>query len=387
VKKNISRLLAALLAFGGSATPSMSQEFDTSMGCQSQYWATSEYLMGWIKDGPNSVPLITRGSLSDDLPSALGQPGTQIMAGGDQVDYGLLQGGRITFGKWVDPCQRYGVEASGFLMGKTGPSSSFSSTPTDSTSLSVPIRLPNGTETSIFALVNNPGVNLPDETLSVRHSSQIWGAQGNLVFNTLESSAWNVDGLLGFKHLNLNESLDLNANISRQVEDGQSIVQGNDHFGTGSELYAAALGLRGTRSGRRMELTTAGSIALGMNANEVAIQGSRLQSNPGVPASLASGFVFSEPTNIGTSKHRVFSVAPECKIGTSYWLTSRLAAEAGYSGLYWNNVVRPGDQIDRVVNTTQRGGGTLVGEARPTPLFNRTDLWFHAVSFGLTYRF
>ncbi|MFM7926463.1 MAG: BBP7 family outer membrane beta-barrel protein, partial [Pirellula sp.] len=157
MKKTIRRIMAGLLVFGGSATQAMSQEFNSTLGCQPQYWATSEYLMGWIKDGPNSVPLITRGSLSDDLPSALGQPGTQIMAGGDQVDYGLLQGGRITFGKWVDPCQRYGVEASGFLMGKTGPSSSFSSTSTDSTSLSVPIRLPNGNETSIFALVNNPG--------------------------------------------------------------------------------------------------------------------------------------------------------------------------------------------------------------------------------------
>lgn len=365
----------------------MAQDFDCNDTYTPQYWGTSEYLMGWIKDGPNSVPLVTRGSLSDELPSALGQPNTQILAGGDEVNYGLLQGGRVTFGKWIDPCQRYGLEASGFLMGQTGPSSSFFSAATDSSSVSVPIRLPNGTETSIFALVNGPGTSHPDERISVRHSSQLWGAQGNLIFNTIESSAWNVDGLLGFKHLNLSETLDLNANIARDVEGGRSVVQGNDHFGTGSEFYGTALGLRGTRSGRRLELTTAGSIGLGMNANEVAIQGNRLQSNPGVPTTTTSGFVFAEPTNIGTTKHRVFSVVPEYKLGTSYWLTSRLAAEVGYSGLYWNNVVRPGDQIDRVVNPTQRGGGTLVGEARPTPLFNRTDLWFHAVSFGVTYRF
>ena len=175
MKKKSKRLLAGLLAIGGSVSSVngvIAQDLDNSVSCKSQYWATSEYLMGWIKDGPNSVPLVTRGSLSDDLPSALGQPGTRILAGGDEVNYGLLQGGRVTFGKWVDPCQRYGLEASGFLMGQTGPRSTFSSTSTDSTSVSVPIRLPNGTETSIFALVNGPGASLPDETISVGHSSQ-----------------------------------------------------------------------------------------------------------------------------------------------------------------------------------------------------------------------
>jgi hypothetical protein len=187
--------------------------------------------------------------------------------------------------------------------------------------------------------------------------------------------------------LNLNESLDLYADIQRDLPGGRSLVLGRDHFGTGSEFYGSTLGLRGVRSARRFEFSISGSIGLGLNANEVSIFGNREQTNPGALTTQTQGFVFSEPTNIGTTKHRTFAVVPDYRLGTSYWLTSRLATEVGYSGLYWNNIVRPGDQIDRVVNPTQRGGGSLVGDARPSPLFNRTDLWFHAVSFGVTYRF
>lgn len=383
----VTWLLTGLLAMSGGFKGTIAQDVVGSQPCQPRYWATSEYLMGWIQDGPNSVPLIARGSLSDPLPSALGQPGTEVLAGGNQVDYGLLHGGRVSVGKWMDPCQTFGLEATGFLMGKSSPASSFSSVSSDGSSLSVPIQLPNGTETSIFALVNAPGASLPDERLSVEHSSQLWGAEGNLIFNQRRTCTWNVDGLLGFKHLNLNEALDLNADIQRDVTGGRAVVLGEDHFGTRSEFYGSTVGVRGIRSGRRLQWTTSGAIGLGVNANEVNISGNRSQSSPSSPAATTPGFVFSEPTNIGTFQHRSFSVVPECKLGLSYWLRFRLALDVSYSALYWNNVVRPGDQIDRVVNPTQRGGGTLVGDARPQPLFHRTDLWFHAVGFGVTYRF
>ena len=380
-------LLSGLLALSLGLGRTIAQEVACSQDVEPRYWATSEYLMGWIKDGPNSVPLIARGSLADPLPSALGQPGTEILAGGDQVDYGILHGGRVSVGKWIDPCQTFGLEAEGFLMSKSSPASSFSSISSDTTSLSVPIQLTDGTETSIFALVNTPGTSLPDEQLSVEYSSQFWGAQGNLIFNQQRTCNWNVDGLLGFKHLNLNEALDLTADIQRDVTGGRSVVLGHDHFGTRSEFYGSTVGVRGIRSGRRLQVSTSGAIGLGFNANEVNVSGSRLQGSPSGLVTVTPGFVFAEPTNLGTFQHRNFSVVPDGKLGLSYWLRRRLAVDVSYSALYWNNVVRPGDQIDRVVNPTQRGGGPLVGDPRPSPLFHRTDLWFHAVGFGVTYRF
>jgi hypothetical protein len=51
--------------------------------------------------------------------------------------------------------------------------------------------------------------------------------------------------------------------------------------------------------------------------------------------------------------------------------------------LYLDDVVRPGTQIDRVVNATQIGGGALVGPARPAFGFNSTDVWLYGANFGI----
>jgi hypothetical protein len=61
--------------------------------------------------------------------------------------------------------------------------------------------------------------------------------------------------------------------------------------------------------------------------------------------------------------------------------------------MYWNQVVRPGDQMSHSVNLTQNavldpnGTGKLVGPAQPAPLFNRTDFWATGLNFGVEFRF
>jgi hypothetical protein len=165
---NSLAVFTALFGLGCIDSRTAAQELVQELTAAPRYWATSEYLMGWIKDGPNSVPLIAQGSILDPRPSALGQPGTKVLAGSDEVDYGLLQGGRVSIGKWIDPCQLFGMEASGFLMGNTGPRSSFFSPAGDQTSLSVPIQLPDGSETSIYTLVTSPNTPKP---MSVYRSS------------------------------------------------------------------------------------------------------------------------------------------------------------------------------------------------------------------------
>ena len=57
----------------------------------------------------------------------------------------------------------------------------------------------------------------------------------------------------------------------------------------------------------------------------------------------------------------------------------------------WNDVVRPGNQIDRVVNPnivpTDQDFGVAGGPRRPAPLFNSSDFWAQGVNFGLHFRY
>ena len=76
-------------------------------------------------------------------------------------------------------------------------------------------------------------------------------------------------------------------------------------------------------------------------------------------------------------------------------MTQRLKLRAGYTIMYWTNVVRPGDQIDRDVNTTLAPDfdadgtpippGPLVGPFRPAFAFNETNVLIQGLNAGVEY--
>ncbi|MFM8174400.1 MAG: BBP7 family outer membrane beta-barrel protein, partial [Pirellulaceae bacterium] len=257
-----------------------------------QSWVQAEYLMGWIKEGPNGVPLISRGNSSDPRPAALGQPGTTVLAGGSPIDFGTLEGGRLTFGRWRDSSQTIGWELSAFYMEQGDLSSSFASQEGDPEVVTAPIQLPDGSESSISALVNAPGAPSPFETLTTRYQSRLAGGQANLVSNSFRSCCASWDTLLGFRLLNLEESTSLNADISRTVAGGRARTFGEDLFETDATFYGTSLGWRGERYGRRWVLSGKTGFSLGLTENRVEVSGYRTQINPGVTPVTTPGFVF-----------------------------------------------------------------------------------------------
>ena len=72
------------------------------------------------------------------------------------------------------------------------------------------------------------------------------------------------------------------------------------------------------------------------------------------------------------------------------FITSHWRAFVGYDFMYWSQVVRPGNQVDRNINLSQSavfGSGALTGPAYPMPLFNRSDFWAQGLNAGLEFRF
>jgi hypothetical protein len=54
----------------------------------------------------------------------------------------------------------------------------------------------------------------------------------------------------------------------------------------------------------------------------------------------------------------------------------------GYSFVYVNNLIRPGDTID----TTLAPLGTALA-VRPQRAFSTSDFWLHGINFGLEFRY
>ena len=57
----------------------------------------------------------------------------------------------------------------------------------------------------------------------------------------------------------------------------------------------------------------------------------------------------------------------------------------GYTFFSMNNIVRPGDQIDRVVNIQPLFTGGGFGVARPLPTFRETILNTHTINLGFEF--
>jgi Putative beta barrel porin-7 (BBP7) len=106
------------------------------------------------------------------------------------------------------------------------------------------------------------------------------------------------------------------------------------------------------------------------------------------------GGIFAQATNSGRQSRDMFTVVPELQLRLGMNLTPSIRAFVGYEFFYVSNVVRPGDQVDRVLNFTANPAVNgvvapppLMGVARPAPMFNQNDFWAQGVSFGLQFRY
>jgi len=84
-------------------------------------------------------------------------------------------------------------------------------------------------------------------------------------------------------------------------------------------------------------------------------------------------------------------VIPEVGVQLGYQFNPHVRAFVGYDFLYCSDVARPGQQIDRGVDTARIPSsvsvGAPAGPARPAFLFKNGDFWAQGVSFGLELRF
>jgi hypothetical protein len=155
-------------------------------------------------------------------------------------------------------------------------------------------------------------------------------------------------------------------------------------FHTRSQFYGGQVGVQSEFRHGNLSLNLLGKVGLGVSHQVVTISGFETITAPSGVQSTENASLLAMPTNNGRTTKDVFAVVPEVGLDVGYDVLRNVRIAVGYTFLYWNDVVRPGDQIDPVVNTRFRAG---VGPARPAPLFNATDFWAQGVSFSLALRY
>src|SRR5262249_8074951 len=107
--------------------------------------------------------------------------------------------------------------------------------------------------------------------------------------------------------------------------------------------------------------------------------------NPGVQP----GALFAQQSNIGTYHSSEFAVVPELNLNFGYIINPGVRVWVGYTFMYWNKLMRAGEQIDFNVDANQMPTRAAPGVLGTQPAFfaRETDLWIHGVSLGLQLRY
>ena len=168
-------------------------------------------------------------------------------------------------------------------------------------------------------------------------------------------------------------------------------VQVYDSFSTQNRFYGPQVGGRFAWDYGAFSAELTGKIAFGVTQEQVAINGLST-SSIGINA---QGGTFALSNNIGNYSQNQFAVVPEIGLKLNYALTSWMNMHIGYNALFWSNVVRPGAQIDTVLNSKliPTGASVVNGafnpnveQARPFS-FQDTSFWTQGLNVGLEFRF
>lgn len=379
--KVLFAVLAAILALTGAAAAQTSSSADDG-----RFYGRAEYLLWWTKDAPNQVPLVTRGFV--------GTPGTEVLLGGTDTDFGARHGARLTLGYWLTDDRAWGLEASGFYLPSVNERRTVSSPGSDGVDLRVPFfNALTGRESSSPLSASNPTDGFFAGTATQRVTSRLWGAEGNVVVGLANPGSWRVDLLGGVRYLNLSEGLSFATNTPDLPPGPVTVFQTRDVFDTTNDFYGGQLGLRGRYDAGRFTADATLKVAVGAVRQHVDVEGAFRTNFFSSTVQQFAGGLFAQPTNIGSHRRDVLAVVPEVSVNVGFRLTDWASIVVGYTFLYASNVARPGNQIDRVINPTQSGAidltnpATLVGAARPQFKVEGSDFWAHGLNAGLAFQF
>ena len=160
-----------------------------------------------------------------------------------------------------------------------------------------------------------------------------------------------------------------------------------DQFQTKNRFYGALLGMRNKFLWGPWSLDLATSVALGASKQTISISGGYTSVNFG-PTSGQEG-VFAQPANEGTYSSTRFAFVPEVQAKVGYNITPAITLTVGYNFIYYSNVVRPGDQINREVPKGQTFQQAMAPSSLTSParLYNTTDFYAQGLSVGGSARF
>lgn len=343
---------------------------------------SEEYLLWWIKRG-SLPPLATK---AFGAAPVLGQPGTQNLFGAT-IDLDERSGGRFVLGQAFNDARNTGLEFGYWFLGsRTSGFQAGGGSGNNAPIIGRPfIDAVSGEES--FVPISSPGFQ--SGILQVSWTARAQGAEINLVSDIVSGNRWQIDGIAGYRFVNLHEGLNLTqyGGIVGPL-DGPPLtaLARADDFDCDNRYHGGQIGLRGDIRRGPVFAEITGKIAFGQMSQVVRVSGVSGQTPPGAIQTVMSGGLLALNSNSGRLTRDAFAVVPEA-IARVGWATGDHARFfVGYDFLLLSDVVRPGDQIDRTINLNQVPFATGIppagGPERPILALRSTDVWLQGLLIG-----
>lgn len=359
-------------------------------GLGGRAWIRAEYL-SWLTDSLRTPALITTSPTGTARATAgvLGETGTSVLFGGSSINNDPQSGGRLRGGFWWGDARKVGVEAEYFMLGEQ--SSSYQATSTGDPIIARPFfDIVNGRETA--ELVAFPAVvrgDIQATALTNLQSGGIWMRfDPHGIGSPCEArSGRKLDWILGYRYMKLEDDIGINENLTSldPANPGTFVIQ--DGFTTDNKFHGIELGAVYEADLGRFYIEALSKIAVGNNHQVANITGFSDITEMGLLERFPGG-VLAQRTNIGSYSRDELAVIPQLGATIGWRITPRFSLTAGYTFVYFSNVVRAGDQISTDINPNlfPPEATPFTGALRPEFAWRETDFWAQGLSFGGDFR-
>ncbi len=343
-------------------------------------WGNVEFLHAWAK-GRTLPPLITTSPDGTPRGSAGVLPGATVLFGDERIGTDRQSAGRVTFGVWLDDCENTGVAARFFAIEGANDGTTQVSGPTGSPILGVPFfNVQLSANDAVLAAFPNEQIGFID----ARTSQDVLMGEALLRALLLRGNGYRLDLLGGYLYSQVSDGLDLRLNTTTIDPGGIFPVGSNfdfiDRFDARNDFHGGTAGLYGELRHYNWRIHAMGKVSFGNMRQVLTVNGQQTIDIPGGGGPVtAPGGIFAQTSNIGTFVRNETTYVPEAYLGIGYQVNRCLELTAGYSFIYWADVITAGDQIDTSID--------FVGGTRPVVNLRDTDFWVQGISLGASWNY
>jgi hypothetical protein len=332
-----------------------------------------------------NVPALATTSPDGTAQAAAGVlPAATTLYGGSPLNDDSRTGARITFGRWLDPLQSQAIEVRYAIL--EDEKQSFSRSVADGTILARPFfNIDQNVEDA--SLIVFP--DFVDGTLSIDSKTEFQTAEVLLHRSVVATDLARLSWSLGYRYANLKDTIQFQSNTTSLsgVTSGTTFDL-TEGFETTNHFHGGQVGLTLVEApSSRWSVEMGAKFAFGHTLSKTNIDGQTIITTATGDTSTSQGGLLALGTNIGQYQDNISSTISELSFAVRHRFTPGIVGSVGYSVMYWSDLGRAGNAIDRTINPTQIPPDTLVGPERPVFDFQSTDFWARGVNFGLEFNF